>query len=90
MIHREFREKIFDYRMGQKYGSNEVFDDEVILASRAIDDFYKTIGKEYDSLKIVETSLTRQLNTLDTIIANTKNVKKKQEFILTRAKLQKR
>tara|TARA_A100001515_G_C4591972_1_gene216301 strand:+ start:4507 stop:7722 length:3216 start_codon:yes stop_codon:yes gene_type:complete len=90
MTPREFREKIFDYRMGQKYGSNEVFDDEVILASRAIDDFYKTIGKEYDSLKIVETSLTRQLNTLDTIIANTKNVKRKQEFILTRAKLQKR
>ena len=49
MSPKQFREAIWDYR----FGKLDV-DDEVIEASKGLDQFYKSIGGEYDELKIVQ------------------------------------
>ena len=84
----QFRQKIWDYKMGQRYGSNEVFDEDIITASNAVDDFYKTIGKEYDKLKIVEKHLSKNIDQVNEILKRTKNTKKREDLILQIRKLE--
>jgi len=90
MTPKEFRQNIWEYKMGQRYGTQTVFDEDVITASKAIDDFYKTIGKEYDTLEIPQKAMQGHINFLQKILAKTKNRKKREDYILQIAKMEKR
>ena len=75
MSPKQFREAIWDYR----FGKLDV-DDEVIEASKGLDDFYKSIGGEYDQLQIVQRYLEHQIDALKFFIGRTKNNKRKVEL----------
>ena len=85
MSPREFREKVFEARMG-----NKNLDPEVIEAARKLDNFYGPIGKEYDELQIATTFIERYINRLDDIIGKTKNNKKVNDLTKLKEKLEKR
>ena len=75
MSPKQFREAIWDYR----FGKLDV-DDEVIEASKGLDQFYKSIGGEYDELKIVQRYLEHQIDALKFFIGRTKNNKRKVDL----------
>ena len=85
MSPREFREKVFEARMG-----NKNLDPEVVEAARKLDNFYGPIGKEYDELQIATTFIERYINRLDDIIGKTKNNKKVNDLTKLKEKLEKR
>ena len=85
MSPREFREKVFEARMG-----NKNLDPEVVEAARKLDNFYGPIGKEYDELQIATTFIERYINRLDDIIGRTKNNKKVNDLTKLKEKLEKR
>ena len=82
---KEFRESIWDYR----FGKTDV-EDEVIEASKGLDDFYKAIGGEYDELKIVQSYLNSQIDAVKFFIGRTKNKIKKQDLTIKLEKLEAR
>ena len=90
MTPKEFRQSIWEYKMGARYGTQTVFDEDVITASKAIDDFYRTIGKEYDTLQIPQKAMQKHIDFLQQILAKTKNRKKREDMILQIAKMEKR
>ena len=69
---KEFRQQIWEYKMGARFGTQTVFDEDVITASKAIDDFYRTIGKEYESLKIPQKAMQKHIDYLQSILDNIK------------------
>ena len=85
MSPKEFRESIWDYR----FGKTDV-EDEVIEASKGLDDFYKSIGGEYDELKIVQSYINSQIDAVKFFIKRTKNKTKKQDLNIKLEKLQSR
>ena len=83
MSPKQFREAIWDYR----FGKLDV-DDEVIEASKGLDQFYKSIGGEYDELKIVQRYLEHQIDALKFFIGRTKSNKRKGELQVKLEKLE--
>ena len=62
----------------------------VIEASKGLDDFYKSIGGEYDELKIVQSYINSQIDAVKFFIKRTKNKTKKQDLNIKLEKLQSR
>ena len=84
---KEFRKQIWLARHGF---DNEVEKEAVKAATGPVDRLYRTIGEEYDGLKIPQTYLQRQLERIDDILKNVKNPKKKEELQSIRQRIQER
>ena len=84
---KEFRKQIWLARHGFE---EEVVPEAVKAATGPVQRLYKTIGEEYDALKIPQTYLERQLERIDDILKNIKNPKKKEELQSVRQRIQER
>ena len=83
MTPKQFRQQVWRAIMG-----DDGVVEEAKLAANSYKKFYKTIGTEYDNLKISQMFIEKQIAKLDEFISKTRSNSKKTQFITTKKRLE--